>query len=47
MADKAYLQWNIVNWVTVVLMATVAMLIVGAIGSSVRVWRGQADGSTD
>lgn len=33
---KFYIQWNIVNWITIVLMATVGMLIVGMIASGLR-----------
>ncbi len=39
MADgptKFYLQWNIVNWITVVLMVSVSMLIFGALASGAR-----------
>lgn len=35
-APKFYLQWNIVNWITVVLMAAIGMLIVGAFASGAR-----------
>lgn len=28
--EKAYLQWNVVNWLTVVLMASVGMMLFGA-----------------
>ena len=40
--EPVYLQWNMVNWITVVLMATVGMLVVGAIGSGVRAYRKSA-----
>jgi hypothetical protein len=36
----AYLQWNIVNWITIVLMASVGMLIVGAVSSGIRQYNG-------
>lgn len=35
-APKFYLQWNIVNWITVILMAAIGMMIVGAIASGAR-----------
>lgn len=35
-APKFYLQWNIVNWITVVLMAAIGMTLVGAIASGAR-----------
>lgn len=41
--DRFYLQWNIVNWITVVLMASVGMLIVGAVASGLRQYSGHAD----
>lgn len=47
MADatpKFYLQWNIVNWITVVLMAAVGMMVVGAVVSSIRQFN---NGSSD
>lgn len=48
MDNRVYLQWNIVNWITVVLMATVGILLVGALASSVRVVRVKfASGATD
>jgi len=45
--EPVYLQWNIVNWITVVLMASVGMLFVGAIASGIRAYRGTgaSDGS--
>jgi hypothetical protein len=43
MAERFYLQWNLVNWVTVVLMATVGVLIVGAIASGLRQYGGSSD----
>jgi len=44
MADtqRFYLQWNIVNWITVVLMATVGMFLVGMLASAVRHYGGNA-----
>jgi hypothetical protein len=36
MAERFYLQWNLVNWITVCLMAIVGVLIVGAIASGIR-----------
>jgi hypothetical protein len=40
--EKTYLQWNLVNWITVVLMSTVGVAIVGAISSIVRQRNGTA-----
>lgn len=39
MAERFYLQWNVVNWVTVVLMAMVGFLLLGAIGAGVKASR--------
>lgn len=39
-SSKFYLQWNIVNWITVVLMAFIGMMIVGALASGVRQYSG-------
>lgn len=44
---KFYLQWNIVNWITVVLMAAVGMLIVGMIASGIRQYSGKASVQDD
>lgn len=43
--DRAYLQFNLVNWITVVLMATVGMMLVGFVVSGVRTLNGSADAS--
>lgn len=34
--SKFYLQWNIVNWITVVMMVFLSMLVFGAIASTAR-----------
>lgn len=34
--DKTILQWNLYNWITVVLMAAIGMALVGAGASMVR-----------
>lgn len=40
--ERAYLQWNIVNWITVVLMATVGMIIIGFLRSAIVGAKNQA-----
>lgn len=30
--DRVYLQWTMVNWITVVLMATLGYLVIGLVG---------------
>ena len=42
--DRTYLQWNIVNWITVVLMASLGMLLIGAVSSGLRKYKGQTTG---
>ena len=42
MAEKVYLQWNLVNWITIVLMAFVGLAVVGMIASAVRHYNGNA-----
>ena len=37
--DRAYLQWNIVNWVTVVLMAAVGIMFIGLLGSALKTYK--------
>lgn len=34
--ERTYLQWNFVNWITILLMVTGGWLIVGLISSAVR-----------
>jgi hypothetical protein len=34
-----YLQWNIQNWITVVIMAAVGLLAVGAVSAAVKSYR--------
>jgi hypothetical protein len=34
--ERVYLQWNLVNWITVVLMAAIGMAVVGFAASYVR-----------
>ena len=36
--DRTYLQWNFVNWITVVLMASIGILLIGAIASGLRAY---------
>jgi hypothetical protein len=50
MADsptKFYLQWNIVNWITVVMMVFVAMLLFGALASSARQYAKRMEAAGD
>lgn len=37
--DKFYIQWNLVNWITIVLMAALGMMVFGAVTSAIRQYR--------
>lgn len=37
--EKTYIQWNIVNWITIVLMAAIGMMLVGAVSSAIRTYK--------
>lgn len=41
--DKFYLQWNVVNWITVVLMASVGVLVIGTIAAGLKHYTGGAE----
>jgi len=43
MAERFYLQWNIVNWITVVMMVLLGTVIVGALASLARQYSKGAD----
>jgi len=50
MADgptKFYLQWNIVNWITVVMMVFLTMLAFGALASSARQYSSKMDAAAN
>lgn len=34
--ERTYLQWNLVNWITVVLMAALGAMLMGVVGSFVK-----------
>lgn len=34
--DKFYLQWNFVNWITVVLMASVGVMVIGTVAAGIK-----------
>jgi hypothetical protein len=34
--ERVYIQWNLVNWITIVLMAAVGMMAVGAVAKAIR-----------
>lgn len=37
--ERTYLQWNLVNWITVVLMATLGAMLVGLIAATIKTYR--------
>lgn len=38
--ERTYLQWNVVNWITVVLMATFGAVLIGAIVAASKTYGG-------
>ncbi len=34
--DRTYLEWNFVNWITVVLMASFGLLLIGLVTSGLK-----------
>jgi hypothetical protein len=34
--ERVYLQWNLPNWITVVLMAVIGFALVGAIAAGIK-----------
>ena len=41
--EKTYLQWNLPNWITVVLMASFGALFVGFVVAGIRAYNGQRE----
>lgn len=37
--ERTYLQWNLVNWITVVLMASLGAMLVGLVAASVQQYK--------
>jgi len=37
--ERTYLQWNIVNWITVVLMATLGVALIGVVAAGLQTYR--------
>lgn len=37
--EKYYLQWNIVNWITVVLMASLGVILLGVVAATIKTYR--------
>lgn len=39
--EKVYIQWTIVNWITVVLMVSIGYLLIGLVGQAYQKWGAQ------
>jgi hypothetical protein len=39
--DRTYLQWNLENWITVLLMASLGMAFTGFVASGIRSLNGR------
>lgn len=37
--ERTYLQWNIVNWITVVLMASFGAVVLGLVASGLKTYK--------
>lgn len=37
--ERTYLQWNVVNWITVILMASFGVMAIGLIASGLKAYR--------
>lgn len=48
-APRFYLQWNLVNWITITLMFMSGMIVVGFIASGIRQYsaKSRATGTSD
>lgn len=42
--ERVYLEWNIVNWITVLLMVGIGMSVVGFISSAIQGTKEKAKG---
>lgn len=40
--ERVYLQWNLPNWITVVLMAAVGFTLVGFVAAGIKGYTGNA-----
>lgn len=39
--EKVYLQWNLVNWITVVLMVSLGAVLIGVVASGLSTLRAE------
>jgi len=39
--EKVYLQWNLVNWITVVLMVSLGTVLIGVVASGIKTMRAE------
>jgi hypothetical protein len=40
MADRVYIQWSIVNWITIVLMAALGAVLIGVVAAGIKTYNG-------
>lgn len=45
MEERVYIQWTVVNWITIFLMATIGFLMVGAIAQAAQKITGNSGGA--
>lgn len=45
MDERVYIQWTVVNWITIFLMATIGFLAVGAIAQAAQRITGNSSAS--
>jgi len=36
--ERAYIQWNVVNWITIVLMASFGALFMGLVAAGIKTY---------
>lgn len=37
--ERTYLQWNLVNWITIVLMASLGAMLIGFVVAGLKTYR--------
>jgi len=37
--DRVYIQWNVVNWITIVLMAALGAVLIGVVAAGVKTYQ--------
>jgi hypothetical protein len=44
MAESVYIKWNAVNWITIVLMASLGAVIIGVVVGGISTYRAKNNG---